>query len=67
LAKFVTTVRSWWEEMINYFIARRTNGFGEGLTAALRAIMRILFGYRNFINFKLRAFAQLGAFHADSR
>ena len=67
LAKFVTTLRNWWEEILNYFIERITNGFVEGLNGALRTIMRIAFGYRNFLNFKLRAFAELGASHANPR
>jgi transposase len=67
LAKFVTTLRNWWEEILNYFIERITNGFVEGLNGALRAMMRIAFGYRNFNNFRLRAFAELGAFHANPR
>ena len=67
LAKFVTTLRNWWEEILNYFIEGVTNGFVEGLNGALRTIMRIAFGYRNFVNFRLRAFAGLGAFHGNPR
>jgi len=67
LAKFVTTLRNWWDEILNYFIERITNGFVEGLNNALRTIIRKAFGYRNFVNFKLRAFAELGAFHANPR
>jgi transposase len=67
LAKFVTTLRNWWDEILNYFIERVTNGFVEGLNGALRAIIRIAFGYRNFVNFKLRAFAELGASHTIPR
>lgn len=67
LAKFVTTLRNWWEEILNYFIEGITNGFVEGLNNALRTIIRIAFGYRNFVNFRLRAFAGLGAFHANPR
>lgn len=67
LAKFVTTLRNWWEEILNYFIDRITNGFVEGLNGALRTIMRIAFGYRNFHNFRLRAFAELSALHANLR
>lgn len=65
LAKFVTTLRNWWEEILNYFIERITNGFVEGLNGALRAIVRTAFGYRNFNNFKLRAFADLKFIHAN--
>lgn len=67
LAKFVTTLRNWWDEILNYFIQGVTNGFVEGLNGALRTIMGIAFGYRNFANFRLRALARLGAFHANSR
>ncbi len=67
LAKFVVTLRNWWEEILNYFLERITNGFVEALNGVLRALMRIAFGYRNFNNFRLRAFAELGALHASSR
>jgi transposase len=67
LAQFVTTLRYWWEQILNHFIDRITNGFVEGLNGALRAMMRIAFGYRNFNNFRLRAFAELGARHANLR
>ena len=67
LAKIVTTLRNWWEEILNYFMERITNGFVEGLNGALRAIMRTAFGYRNFHNFRLRAFAELSDFHANVR
>lgn len=65
LAKFVTTLRNWWEEILNYFIERITNGFVEGLNGALRAIIRTAFGYRNFYNFRLKAFADLNAVHGN--
>jgi len=58
LSKFVTTVNNWREEILNYFIERITNGFVEGLNGSLRNIIRAAFGYRNFVNFKLRLFAQ---------
>lgn len=60
LNKFVTTLKNWWEEILNYFIEGITNGFVEGLNGALRNIIRAAFGYRNFTNFKLRAFAEYG-------
>jgi len=58
LQKFVTTVNNWREQILNYFIERITNGFVEGLNGSLRNIIRAAFGYRNFVNFKLRLFAQ---------
>jgi len=67
LAKFLKTLRNWREEILNYFIERITNGFVEGLNNALRATIRIAFGYRNFDNFKLRVHSEFGAFHANPR
>jgi transposase len=67
LAKFVTTLKNWWEEILNFFIERVTNGFVEGLNGVLRTIMRVAFGYRNFVNFRLRIFAQFGALHGNPR
>jgi len=65
LAKFVKTLRNWRDQILNYFIERITNGFVEGLNNGLRIIIRMACGYRNFNNFKLRAFSQFGAFHAN--
>jgi transposase len=48
-----------------FFMERITNGFVEGLNGALRAIMPIAFGYKHFHNFRLRAFAELSALHAN--
>jgi transposase len=60
LSKFLTTLKNWWNEILNYFIDNTTNGFVEGLNGAIRNIIRIAFGYRNFVNFKLRLFAEYG-------
>jgi transposase len=60
LAKFIATLQNWWEEILNYFPERITNGFVEGVNGALRSIIRIAFGYRNFENFRDAVFACLG-------
>ena len=60
LSKFITTLKNWWKEILNYFIENTTNGFVEGLNGAIRNIIRTAFGYRNFENFKLRLFAGYG-------
>lgn len=67
LSKFLNTLKNWRDQRLNYFIQRITNGFVEGTNNALRAIIRIAFGYRNFGNFKLRVLAEFGAFHTNSR
>lgn len=58
LAKFLTTLKNWWDEILNYFTEGITNGFVEGLNGALRSMIRAAFGYRNFDNFRLRALAE---------
>ena len=67
LAKFTKTLRNWRDQILNYFISRITNGFVEGINNALRATIRIAFGYRNFDNFKLLVLSEFGAFHANPR
>jgi transposase len=66
LIKFVKTLQNWWNEILNYFIERVTNGFVEGLNGSIRNIIRRAFGYRNFQNFKLQVFAEHG-FHTNPR
>ena len=60
LIKFLRTLENFWNEIINYFLERITNGFVEGLNGAIRTIIRRAFGYRNFQDFKFRVFAELG-------
>ena len=67
LSKFVATFKNWREEILNYFIERITNGFVEGLNNGLRTMTRTAYGYRNFVNFKLRALSQFGGFHVNPR
>ena len=67
LSKFLKTFKNWREEILNYFTERITNGFVEGINNALRATIRMAYGYRNFDNFKLRILAEFGAFHTNPR
>lgn len=60
LLKFVNTLTNWWDEFLNYFIDRVTQGFVEGINNAIRAIIRRAFGFRNFDNFRLQVLAQYG-------
>ncbi|MDL1988681.1 MAG: ISL3 family transposase [Deltaproteobacteria bacterium] len=66
LARFVNTLVNWWQQILNYFFERITNGFVEGLNGAIRNIIRRAFGYRNFQNFKFHIFAEQG-FHTNPR
>jgi transposase len=60
LRKFVKTLRNWWNEILNYFNDRVTNGFVEGINRAIRVIINRAYGYRNFENFRLQILAQHG-------
>jgi transposase len=58
LTKFVTTLRNWWEVILNYFHDRLTSGFVEGLNNKLKLIKRLAYGYRNFAHFRLRVLVE---------
>lgn len=60
LLKFVKTLTNWWNEFLNYFINRVTQGFVEGINNAIRATIRRAFGFRNFDIFRLQILAQYG-------
>lgn len=66
LIRFVKTLTNWWNQILNYFIEKVTNGFVEGLNGAIRNMIRRAYGYRNFQNFKLQVFAEQG-FHTNPR
>ena len=51
---------NWWQQILNYFDERITNGFVEGINRAIRAIIWRACGFRNFDNFKLQILAELG-------
>lgn len=61
LAKFVNTLRNWWNEILHYFGERFSNGFVEGINRAIRVIINRAYGYRNFNNFRLQVLAQHGS------
>jgi transposase len=60
LAKFVTTLRNWWDVILNYFHDHLTSGFVEGMNNKLKVIKRSGFGYRNFEHFRLRVLMECG-------
>lgn len=60
LLKFVNTLCNWWDEFLNYFIDRVSQGFVEGINNAIRTIIRRAYGFRNFDYFRLHVLAQHG-------
>lgn len=60
LMRFCHTLRNWFDEILNYFDKRITNGFVEGMNRAIRSVIARAYGFRNFDNFKLQILAQHG-------
>jgi len=60
LIDFVKTFINWFDEILNYFDERITNGFVEGMNRAIRFVSSRAFGFRNFDNFRLQILAQHG-------
>jgi transposase len=58
LTKFVTTLRNWWEVILNYFHDRLNSGVVEGLNNKLKLIKRLAYGYRNIAHFRLRVLVE---------
>lgn len=61
LLDFLNTLVNWFEQLLNYFDKRITNGFVEGINRAIRFLISRAFGFRNFDNFRLLVLAQLSS------
>jgi transposase len=64
LKAFVSTLRNWWQQILNYFDGRYNNGFAEGVNLKIKMLNRRGYGYRNFQSFRLHV---LVAFDPVSR
>ena len=60
LKRFVNTLQNWWQEFLNYFDERVTQGFVEGINRAIRGITNRAFGYRCFENFRYQVIIECG-------
>jgi transposase len=49
------TIKRWLGEIGGYFEQRTTNGIVEGINTKLKLLKRCGFGFRNLINFEIRA------------
>ena len=54
LTKFVTTLRKWWEVILNYFHEHVSSGVVEGLNTKVKLVKRTGCGFRNVAHFRLR-------------
>jgi hypothetical protein len=48
------TIRTWFDKLRNYHIARHSNGPTEALNNPIKRIKRIAFGFRKFGNYRIR-------------
>ena len=53
--KSVETIKRWLVEIGGYFEGRTTNGIVEGINTKLKLLKRCGLGFRNLINFEMRA------------
>jgi transposase len=60
LSKFVNTLRTWWEVILNYFHEHVSSGVVEGLNTKVKLVKRTGFGFRNFAHFRLRLLIECG-------
>ena len=60
IQKLGRTIRSWFDKICNYHLARVSNGPTESLNNLIKRIKRIGFGFRNFDNYRIRALLYAG-------
>jgi transposase len=60
IQKLGRTIRHWFEKIVNFHLARVSNGPTESLNNLIKRIKRIGFGFRNFKNYRIRALLYAG-------
>ena len=58
--KLGRTIREWFDKIVNFHLARVSNGPTEALNNLIKRIKRIGFGFRNFENYRIRALLYAG-------
>lgn len=54
------TLRTWFDKLCNFHLARYSNGPTEALNNLIKRIKRIAFGFRNFEHYRIRALLYAG-------
>ncbi len=54
------TIKNWFAKIVNFHLARVSNGPTEALNNLIKRIKRIGFGFRNFENYRIRALLYAG-------
>jgi len=60
IQKLGRTIKSWFDNICNFHLARVSNGPTEALNNLIKRIKRIGFGFRNFENYRIRALLYAG-------
>ena len=60
IQKLGRTIRTWFDKIANFHLARVSNGPTEALNNLIKRIKRIGFGFRNFENYRIRALLYAG-------
>jgi transposase len=58
--KLGRTIRDWFDKIVNFHLARMSNGPTEALNNLIKRIKRVGFGFRNFENYRIRALLYAG-------
>jgi transposase len=58
--KLGRTIKSWFEKICNFHIARISNGPTEALNNLIKRVKRVAFGFRNFENYRIRVLLYAG-------
>jgi transposase len=58
--KLGRTITHWFDKIVNFHLARVSNGPTEALNNLIKRIKRIGFGFRNFENYRIRALLYAG-------
>jgi len=56
----VKTLHNWWQQILNYFVGRHTNGFAEGVNLKIKMLNRRGYGFRNVNSFRLNVLVAFG-------
>jgi transposase len=60
IQKLGKTIRYWFGRIVNFYLARVSNGPAESLNNLIKRIKRIGFGFRNFKSYRNRALLYAG-------
>jgi transposase len=60
LQRLGRTIRTWFDKICNFHLARVSNGPTESINNLIKRIKRVGFGFRNFENYRIRALLYAG-------